>query len=113
MRSSPDRTHMQAHGGRRDVFRKAGHILALVGTGVVVGVVVLAPFPFASVEWGWIAWWGILLAISTPLLDHSHLMKSQVRFLVAVMGASTVLATFLLMQATGFLGLLPEHLLFR
>ena len=112
MKSSPDRTQKQERGGERDVFHKAGHTLALVGTGVVVGVVVLAPFPLASVEWGWIAWWGVLLAISTPLLDYSHLMKTQVRFLGIVMGASTVLAIFLLMQATGFLGLLPEHLLF-
>ncbi|PTM41720.1 O-antigen ligase family protein [Bosea sp. 124] len=88
--------------------RRSIHLLA---TGIVLAVVLLAPFPLASVEWRWIALWGILLAASTPFLDYSRISRTQMRVLAVVLAASAVLIGYMLLQTTG-IGLLPEHRLF-
>lgn len=90
-------------------FRARVEILAC---GVVIGVPILAPFPLGSVEWPWMALWGVVLAAAVPWLRVEALTSGQVKILSGVLGAATVLGLYILFQATGWGGLLPENRLY-
>lgn len=102
----------RSRGGFFDALdQDARRVSQLLAAGIVLAVMLLAPYPLASIEWRWIALWGILLGAATPFLDYSHLNRPQQRALAAFLTASTVLAGYMLMQTTS-VGILPEHRLF-
>jgi O-antigen ligase len=76
------------------------------------GVVLAAPFPVGSVAWTWIALWSLLIAVAVPFLDYSGLGKAQTGFLLPFFAAFGILLLYMLLQATGFAGLLPDNRLY-
>ena len=94
-----------------DFCFRGRELIRQIATMVVLGVVLLAPFPLASVEWHWIALWGILLGTATPFLDYSRLTRPQLRALCLILASTAILIGYIFLQTSRF-SFLPEHRLF-